>query len=459
MDSDNNTTGLDAMNIADGTKFDNNSNEAIIKVVGIGGGGGNAINYMYRQNIRNVNYVVCNTDKQALELSPVPNKLILGYEITKGLGAGNNPEVGRQCAEASEEQIRELFTDQTEMVFITAGMGGGTGTGAAPVVARIAKEMGMLTIGIVTVPFMFEGNKKIVKALAGAEELKKHVDALLMIMNENLIEIYHDLNLFNAFGKADEILANAASSISEIINQKCFINVDFRDVKTTLKDAGTAIIATAYGEGENRITDAIFNALNSPLLNKHDIRTSKRLLFKFSCAKDSANAIAMREINEIRNFTATLPPNLDVKWGVADDPSMGDKVKITVLASGFDVTMKKGDGAKEGDIVFRPYDGGADASKEREFEENEEAQNRIKEVYGADKLAGQLRETAKIKYLVLEPEQFDDHEVIARLESTPTFNRDHRFNEMIREITRENARQESGMEDEPLPSSEKRIHF
>lgn len=445
--------------ITDGSNFDNYDSEAIIKVIGVGGGGGNAVNYMYRQNIPYVNFVVTNTDEQALRKSPVPNKLVLGYEITKGRGAGNKPEVGRACAEASAEEIRRLFEDQTEMVFITAGMGGGTGTGAAPVVARIAKEMGMLTIGIVTVPFMFEGNKKIVKALAGAEELKKHVDALLMIMNENLIEIYHDLNLFNAFGKADEILANAASSISEIINQKCFINVDFRDVKTTLKDAGTAIIATAYGEGENRITDAIFNALNSPLLNKHDIRTSKRLLFKFSCAKDSANAIAMREINEIRNFTATLPPNLDVKWGVADDPSMGDKVKITVLASGFDVTMKKGDGAKEGDIVFRPDDGATDASKEREFEENEEAQNRIKEVYGADKLAGQLRETAKIKYLVLEPEQFDDHEVIARLESTPTFNRDHRFNEMIREITRENARQESGMEDEPLPSSEKRIHF
>ncbi|MDE6217656.1 MAG: cell division protein FtsZ, partial [Muribaculaceae bacterium] len=339
--------------ISDGSQFSADSNSAIIKVVGVGGGGGNAVRYMYNQNIRHINYVVCNTDKQALDMIPVPNKLILGYEITKGLGAGNKPEVGRQCAEASEKEIRELFEDQTEMVFITAGMGGGTGTGAAPVVARIAKEMGVLTIGIVTVPFLFEGDKKILKAIDGANEMAKHVDALLVINNENLIDIYQDLTIFNAFDKADDTLANAARSISEIISEKCYINVDFQDVKTTLKDSGTAIISTAYGEGENRISDAFYNAFHSPLLKKHDIKTSKRLLFKFSCSKDSEHPIAAKEINEIRQFTAKLPSNLDVKWGIADDPSLGDKVKITVLASGFDVTLIESDEKKSGEIVFK----------------------------------------------------------------------------------------------------------
>ena len=236
--------------ITDTAAFDNFDNDAIIKVIGVGGGGGNAVNYMYRQNIPNVNFVVCNTDKQALSVSPVPNKLILGYDITHGRGAGNKPDVGRACAEASADDIRKLFDDQTEMVFITAGMGGGTGTGAAPVVARIARDAGMLTIGIVTVPFLFEGESKIIKALEGAEELKKHVDALLVINNENLVELYKDYSVFNAFEKADDTLANAARSISEIISEKMFINVDFQDVKTVLKDSGTAIISTAFGEGD-----------------------------------------------------------------------------------------------------------------------------------------------------------------------------------------------------------------
>ena len=220
---------------------------AIIKVIGIGGGGGNAVNYMYQQKIRHINFVVCNTDRQALSMSPVPTKILLGKDITHGLGAGNVPEVGRKCAEASREDLAALFNDETEMVFITAGMGGGTGTGAAPVVAQVAKEAGMLTIGIVTVPFMFEGEKKIIKALDGANEMKKHVDALLIINNENLIDLYKDLNFFNAFSKADDTLANAARSISEIISEPCYVNVDFQDVKTTLKDSGSAIIATAMG--------------------------------------------------------------------------------------------------------------------------------------------------------------------------------------------------------------------
>ncbi|MDE6011009.1 MAG: cell division protein FtsZ, partial [Muribaculaceae bacterium] len=325
-------------NIDDTSMFIEESNQDIIKVIGVGGGGGNAVNYMFRQNIPHVNFVVCNTDIQALRKSPVPVKLILGPEITKGLGAGNKPEIGAKCAEASAEDIRKLFDDNTEMVFVTAGMGGGTGTGAGPVVARLAKEAGMLTIGIVTVPFLFEGEKKILKALDGADEMKKHVDALLGINNEHLVDLYPYLNFFNAFERADDTLANAARSISEIISEECYINVDFQDVKTILKDSGTAIISTAVGTGEHRISDAIHNALHSPLLKKHDINTSKRLLFKFVCSREAERPLTAKEIHEIRQFTANLPDNIDVKWGIGDDPEMGNDVKVTILASGFDVT-------------------------------------------------------------------------------------------------------------------------
>lgn len=427
-------SGILPGSIADGSQYETSSNTAIIKVVGVGGGGGNAVNYMFNQNIPDVNFVVCNTDKQALELSPVPHKLILGYNITKGLGAGNNAEVGRECAEASEDDIRELFNDQTEMVFITAGMGGGTGTGAAPVVARIAKESGMLTIGIVTVPFLFEGDKKIVKALDGAEELKKHVDALLVINNQNLLELYKDLNFFNAFGKADDTLANAARSISEIISEKCYINVDFQDVKSTLKDAGTAIISTAYGEGPNRVSNAIFNALHSPLLKTHDIRTSRRLLLKFTCSKDAKNPLLAEEIDEIRQFTAKLPSNIDVKWGIADNPELEDRVKVTVLASGFDVTL-----VEKKKIILTPEPEDNVGSSGSFNADDESFQTRIEEVYGADQRAQQMRDLARNKYAVLDPSQFDDHEVIALIERTPAFNRDPNFNTRLRHISEGNA--------------------
>ena len=418
--------------ITDSSDFESENNDAIIKIIGVGGGGGNAVNYMYRQNIPNVNFVVCNTDKQHLNKSPVPNKLLLGFDITRGLGAGNKPEIGRQCAEADREKIRELFNDHTEMVFITAGMGGGTGTGAAPVVAQIAKEAGMLTIGIVTVPFMFEGDKKVLKALDGADEMKKHVDALLVINNENLLELYKDLNFFNAFGKADDTLTNAARSISEIISEEMYVNVDFQDVKTTLKDSGTAIISTAYGEGEHRISDAIYNALHSPLLKAHDITTSKRLLFKFSCWKDSENYIRAEEINEITQFTSKLPKSVDVKWGIADDPSLGDKVKFTILASGFDVKIREGKDDKE--IIFRPGDDPETGDKPAEKSEDENLQ-RIKEIYGEEKMLKQMHDAAKVKYAVLTLEEFDNPEIVTLLERTPAFNRSPKFNDTLRQLS------------------------
>lgn len=408
--------------ITDDSAFMPSEESAIIKVVGVGGGGSNAVNYMYRQNIKHVNFVVCNTDEQALKISPVPNKLILGYDITKGLGAGNVPKVGQKCAEASTEEVKRLFRPPTEMVFVTAGMGGGTGTGAAPVIAQIAKESGMLTIGIVTIPFLFEGDTKVKKAIEGAREMQKHVDALLVINNENLVELYSDLTFFNAFEKADDTLANAARSISEIISEECYINVDFRDVQTTLRDAGTAIIATAEGEGEHRITDAIHNALHSPLLKAHDIKTSKRLLLKFSCNKNAEHALKMNEINEIRQFTSQLPA-IDVKWGVADDPTLGDKVKITVLASGFDMTVKDKD--PDGIITFE------DPEEKKKNDARDEMTEQIKELYGEDKLRMQARDAAKVKYAVLKPSQFDDEEIIQILERTPTVKRTSRFNQEL----------------------------
>lgn len=431
-------------NLEDDSKFVDDPNASIIKVIGVGGGGGNAVNYMFRQDIPNVNFVICNTDKQHLDMSPVPQKILLGWEVTHGRGAGNNPKVGRECAEKSEEDIKKLFQDGTEMVFITAGMGGGTGTGAAPVVARLAKEANMLTIGIVTVPFMFEGDKKILKALEGADEMRKHVDALLVINNENLIELYPDTNFFNAFEKADDTLANAARSISDIISEKCYINVDFQDVKTTLKDSGTAIISTAYGEGEHRISDAINNALHSPLLKKHDINTSKRLLFKFTCSRNCAKPLRAEEIAEITQFTSKLPSSIDVKWGIADEPSMGEKVKITVLASGFDITLRDGkkiEGEGSGDEKMpEPIDFGkksTDNPKTSPDQISSEEKGRIAEMYGEEKMRKQQREANRMKYAVLKPEQFDNLEVITLIESVPTFQRDKepRFNERLKEIT------------------------
>lgn len=423
-------------NYSDDPEFIDDPNASIIKVIGVGGGGSNAVNYMFRQEIPNVNFVVCNTDKQHLNEMQVPTKILLGFNTTKGRGAGNNPEVGRQCAEESAESIQTLFKDGTEMVFITAGMGGGTGTGAAPVVAKLAKEAGMLTIGIVTIPFMFEGEKKILKALNGADAMRKHVDALLMINNENLIELYHDYNFFNAFEKADDTLANAARSISDIISEKCYINVDFQDVKTTLKDSGTAIISTAYGEGEHRISNAIHNALHSPLLKAHDINTSKRLLFKFTCSRQSKNPLRAEEIAEITQFTSKLPSSIDVKWGIGDDPELGDRVKITVLASGFALTVREAGkeaghpDSNPGAIVFN-----GEEKEEETRKEDAENSGRIEEFYGTDKVIKQRRNAAKMKYAILKPSQFDNHEVISLIESVPTFNRDPRFNEELSRLS------------------------
>jgi cell division protein FtsZ len=314
---------------------------SIIKVIGVGGGGGNAVNHMYREGIHDVTFVLCNTDNQALNDSPVPVHLQLGKE---GLGAGNRPEKARAAAEESLEDIKKVLSDGTRMAFITAGMGGGTGTGAAPVIARVSKEMGILTVGIVTIPFRFEGDRKIDQALDGVEEMQKHVDALLVINNERLREIYPELTVLDAFGKADDTLSVAAKSIAEIITVHGLINLDFNDVKTVLKDGGVAIMSTGYGEGEGRVRKAIDDALNSPLLNENDVFNSKKILLSisFSGGKDGKESLMMEEMNDVNDFMGKFGNDFEIKWGLATDPELGKRVKVTILATGFGIDSVDG---------------------------------------------------------------------------------------------------------------------
>ena len=302
---------------------------AIIKVVGVGGGGGNAVKNMYRTGIKDVFYLLCNTDKQAMKKSEIPT-LLLGKD---GYGAGGEPEVARKLAEESVDAIRAQFED-TDMVFITAGMGGGTGTGASPIVAREAKSMGVLTVGVVTIPFAFEAEYKIKQALAGVEELRKNVDALLVINNENLRKVFPDLTWLNAFQKADETLTVAAKSIAELITIEGHINLDFRDVRTTLKDGGVAVMSSGYGEGEHRITKAIEDAIRSPLLAADNLYNAKRILMNLYLSSKSDNQVIMDEFKELNEFMAKFDGVKTIS-GITIDDSLDDKVKVTILAAGF----------------------------------------------------------------------------------------------------------------------------
>lgn len=318
---------------------DPDKSNSIIKVIGVGGGGGNAVNHMYRKGIHDVTFVLCNTDNQALNDSPVPVHLQLGKE---GLGAGNKPAKARKAAEESADDIREMLNDGTRMAFITAGMGGGTGTGAAPVIARISKEMDILTVGIVTIPFRWEGTQKIDQALDGVEEMAKHVDALLVINNDRLREIYPDLSVQDAFGKADDTLSIAAKSISEIITEHGLINLDFNDVKTVLKDGGVAIMSTGYGEGEGRVKKAIEAAINSPLLNEKDVFNSKKILLNITFAGGkNGNGLMMDEMGDVNEFMEKFS-DFEIKWGLAINPELEKKVKVTILATGFGVEHVEG---------------------------------------------------------------------------------------------------------------------
>ena len=389
----------------------------IIKVIGVGGGGGNAVNHMYREGIHDVTFVLCNTDNQALAESPVPVKLQLGRSITQGLGAGNRPERARDAAEESIDDIKEQLNDGTKMVFITAGMGGGTGTGAAPVIARIAKEMDILTVGIVTIPFIFEGEKKIIQALDGVERIAQHVDALLVINNERLREIYADLTFMNAFGKADDTLSIAAKSIAEIITMRGTVNLDFADVKTILKDGGVAIMSTGFGEGETRVTKAIDDALHSPLLNNNDIFNAKKVMLNVSFCPTSE--LMMEEMNEIHEFMSKFREGVEVIWGVAVDNSLDTKVKITVLATGFGVEDVPG--------MDTLHEARSQEEEERQLqleEEKEKNKERIRKAYGESAGIGKKSLRSRRHIYIFNTEDLDNDDIIAMIEESPTYTRD-----------------------------------
>lgn len=403
----------------------------IIKVIGVGGGGGNAVNHMYREGIHDVSFVVSNTDIQALNDSPVPMKLQLGKE---GLGAGNKPEKARQAAEESINDITAMLSDGTKMTFITAGMGGGTGTGAAPVIARVSKELDILTVGIVTIPFRFEGKKKINQALDGVEEMAKHVDALLVINNERLRKIYPELTVLDAFGKADDTLSVAAKSIAEIITNHGLINLDFNDVKTVLKDGGVAIMSTGYGEGEGRVKQAIQDALNSPLLNDNDIFNSKKILLSINFSKDSnkdnpaAGGLMMEEMNEVNDFMEQFGSDFEIKWGIGLDPDLGNKVKVTILATGFGIRDVDGMDSHIKKIV---------QEKDEKATEEEIQQGIRMGMYYPDG-NGKFVVKRRPHIFRFQSDDLDNEEVILAIENTPTYKRtQQQVKELRRRLTDE----------------------
>lgn len=426
------------MNGENGIQFDvKTDSSSIIKVVGVGGGGGNAVNHMYRQGIHDVTFVVCNTDKKALSDSPVPTRLQLG----PGLGAGNRPEKGRQAALENLDAIRDMLNDGTRMVFVTAGMGGGTGTGAAPIIAQCAKDMGILTVGIVTIPFLFEGYKKIEQALDGVEEISKHVDALLVINNERLREIYPELSLLNAFAKADDTLSIAAKSIAEIITVHGIINLDFQDVTTVLKDGGVAIMSTGYGEGENRVKHAIEQALHSPLLNNDDIFNSKKVLLSITfCAKEQ-DQLTMEEMNEINDFMTRFSDDVETKWGVATDDTLEKKVKITVLATGFGLNHIPG----MDEVIARKNPKIDDEAKK---EDDEIKRIRIAKFYPGGQ---QPMVRKRHNVYVFKKEDLDNDNIITMVDETPTYSR---TKEQLEDIKNKSIHQTSTEKESPSSAND-----
>lgn len=415
---------------------------SIIKVIGVGGGGGNAVNNMYKQGIHDVSFVVCNTDAQALMDSPVPERLQLGSE---GLGAGNRPEKARLAAEESIDDIKAMLSDGTKMDFITAGMGGGTGTGAAPVIAQVSKELGILTVGIVTIPFKFEGDKKIDQALDGVDEMAKHVDALLVINNERLRKVYPDLSLLNGFAKADDTLSVAAKSIAEIITVRGLINLDFNDVRTVLKDGGVAIMSTGFGEGEGRVRKAIEDALNSPLLNDNDVYNSQRILLSIAFSSENGtDGLAMEEMNEINNFMSRFGSKFELKWGIAIDNTLEKKVKITILATGFGL-----DDLEDVASYHSRLDKARateEAQKKAEQEEADAERSNRRDRYYRDN--GDKLTKARPHIYLFSQDDLDNEDVILDVESIPTFNRTKpMLNEIKKKSAPEQVREEQPVKD------------
>lgn len=319
--------------------IDENKEAPIIKVLGVGGGGSNAVNHMYRQGIVGVDFAICNTDKQAMELSPVPTKIQLGPTLTEGRGAGSKPNIGKLAAEESIEEVKAYLSNNCKMLFITAGMGGGTGTGAAPIIAKAAQEMGILTVGIVTLPFTFEGHKRVSHGYEGLAELKKYVDTIIVISNDKLKAIYGNLSISQAFAQADNILTTAAKGIAEIITVPGYVNVDFEDVNTVMRGSGVAIMGTAVAEGENRAKRAVDEALNSPLLEDNNIQGAKHILLNITSGKKE---VTMEEIFEITQFVQEEAGNgTNLIWGNCYDESLGDQLSVTVIATGFEQYQRR----------------------------------------------------------------------------------------------------------------------
>ena len=415
---------------------------SIIKVIGVGGGGGNAVNNMYKQGIHDVSFVVCNTDAQALKDSPVPERLQLGSE---GLGAGNRPEKARLAAEESIDDIKAMLSDGTKMDFITAGMGGGTGTGAAPVIARVSKELGILTVGIVTIPFKFEGNKKIDQALDGVDEMAKHVDALLVINNERLRKVYPDLSLLNGFAKADDTLSVAAKSIAEIITVRGLMNLDFNDVRTVLKDGGVAIMSTGFGEGDGRVRKAIDDALNSPLLNDNDVYNSQKILLSIAFSSENGtDGLAMEEMNEINDFMSRFGSDFELKWGIAIDNTLEKKVKITILATGFGLDDLEDVASYHSRLDKARAQEEAQKKAEQE-EADAERGNRRSKYYGND---GDKLAKPRPHIYLFSQDDLDNEDVILDVESIPTFNRTKpMLNEIKKKSAPEQVREEQPVKD------------
>lgn len=383
----------------------------IIKVVGVGGGGSNAVHNMYRKGIHNVSFAVCNTDMQAMQNSPIPKKVQLGLEITEGLGAGNDPEVARKAAEESREEIERLFNDGTKMAFITAGMGGGTGTGAAPVVAEIAKNLGILTVGIVTIPFKFEMTGKIKQALKGVIEISKHVDALLVINNQRLIDMFPKLNVTEGFHLVDDVLTTATKSIAEIITARGTINLDFRDVRKILKDGGVAIMSYGIEKGDMRVSRAFRSALHSPLLNDNDIYKSKKILFNIY--ENPNDPIRIEEMAEVESFMAQFQEeDIELIWGYSKDHNLEEgAVKVTVLATGFGMKDIPG---------MEPV-----IKKEQEKEEQmsrEEQEKREQENKKLDQMLGVFYKPEYKVYIFKGDEMYND-EFLEALDNSPTYKR------------------------------------
>jgi cell division protein FtsZ len=384
----------------------------IIKAIGVGGGGGNAVKHMYEEGIHDVSFVLCNTDKQHMEDSDVPVKIVLGPTVTKGLGAGNDPKKGEEAARESAAEIRAMLNDGTQMVFITAAMGGGTGTGSAPVIAGIARKMNILTVGIVTLPFLFEGYDKINQALDGMEEISNNVDALLVVNNERLNDNISDISVEDAFAKADDTLTVAAKSISELITLRGKINLDFADVNTTLKNGGIALMSAGYGTGENRLEMAIKDSLNSPLLRYNDIGHAKKILFQIASSDSKEFKLRIKELQHIRRFMKEFEQYIKVIWGLAYDNSLGEKVKFTILVSGF--------GLEEVQVLTSEER--KDISNRQEIRkkmEDKEKEERIKKFYD---LKNELEDLMS-RIAILTGDEMDDNAFICWLEEHPVCDR------------------------------------